>query len=52
MCQRHVADMPPKASGKAAKEAGKAQKNVSKRDKKKNHKRKESYAVYIYKFLK
>jgi histone H2B len=42
--------MPPKTSGKAAKKAGKAQKNISKADKKK--KRKESYAIYIYKVLK
>ncbi|TRY67256.1 hypothetical protein TCAL_07218 [Tigriopus californicus] len=44
--------MPPKVSGKAAKKAGKAQKNISKGDKKKNRKRKESYAIYIYKVLK
>ncbi|KAJ9587471.1 hypothetical protein L9F63_028277 [Diploptera punctata] len=44
--------MPPKASGKAAKKAGKAQKNISKGDKKKKRKRKESYAIYIYKVLK
>ncbi|CAL8136752.1 unnamed protein product, partial [Orchesella dallaii] len=45
--------MPPKASGKAAKKAGKAQKNISKGDgKKRKHKRKESYAIYIYKVLK
>lgn len=44
--------MPPKASGKAAKKAGKAQKNISKTDKKKRRKRKESYAIYIYKVLK
>lgn len=49
---RHDADMPPKASGKAAKKAGKAQKNISKGDKKKKRKRKESYAIYIYKVLK
>ncbi|CAL8139004.1 unnamed protein product, partial [Orchesella dallaii] len=46
-------NMPPKASGKAAKKAGKAQKNISKGDgKKRRHKRKESYAIYIYKVLK
>ncbi|CAO1414848.1 unnamed protein product [Diamesa hyperborea] len=41
---------PPKTSGKAAKKAGKAQKNISK-DGKKNRrkKRKESYAIYIFK---
>ncbi|ODM89511.1 Histone H2B.3 [Orchesella cincta] len=42
-----------KDSGKAAKKAGKAQKNISKGDgKKRKHKRKESYAIYIYKVLK
>ncbi|GBP04792.1 Histone H2B.3 [Eumeta japonica] len=36
----------------AAKKSGKAQKNISKSDKKKKkHKRKESYAIYIYKVL-
>ncbi|CAL8139058.1 unnamed protein product [Orchesella dallaii] len=41
------------ASGKAAKKAGKAAKNISKTDgKKRRHKRKESYAIYIYKVLK
>ena len=44
--------MPPKVSGKAAKKAGKAQKNISKGDKKTKRKRKESYAIYIYKVLK
>eukprot|EP00095_Tigriopus_kingsejongensis_P011696 maker-scaffold578_size132436-snap-gene-0.34 protein:Tk11696 transcript:maker-scaffold578_size132436-snap-gene-0.34-mRNA-1 annotation:"histone h2b-like" len=44
--------MPPKTSGKAAKKAGKAQKNIAKGDKKKSRKRKESYAIYIYKVLK
>ena len=44
--------MPPKASGKAAKKAGKAQKSISKGDKKKRKKRRESYAIYIYKVLK
>ena len=44
--------MPPKTSGKAAKKAGKAQKNIAKGDKKKKRKRKESYAIYIYKVLK
>ncbi|ODN00717.1 Histone H2B.3 [Orchesella cincta] len=44
--------MPPKTSGKAAKKAGKAQKNISKGDgKKRKHKRKESYAIYIYKAM-
>ncbi|XP_058986169.1 histone H2B-like [Musca domestica] len=42
--------MPPKTSGKAAKKAGKAQKNITKGDKSKRRtKRKESYAIYIYK---
>ena len=44
--------MPPKVSGKAAKKAGKASKNIAKGDKKKRKKRKESYAIYIYKVLK
>lgn len=43
---------PPKSTGKAVKKAGKAQKNIKKDDKKKHKKRKESYAVYIYKVLK
>lgn len=44
---------PPKTSGKAAKKAGKAQKSISKDDKKKRrHRRKESYAIYIFKVLK
>jgi histone H2B len=45
-------NMPPKTSGKAAKKAGKAQKNISKGDKKRKRRRKESYAIYIYKVLK
>ena len=45
--------MPPKTSGKAAKKAGKAQKNISKGgEKKRKRKRKESYAIYIFKVLK
>ena len=45
--------MPPKTSGKAAKKSGKAAKAVSKDGKKKRKgKRKESYAIYIYKVLK
>ncbi|CAG5093041.1 Similar to Histone H2B.1/H2B.2 (Tigriopus californicus) [Cotesia congregata] len=45
--------MPPKASGKAVKKSGKAQKNITKSDKKnRKKKRKESYAIYIYKVLK
>lgn len=43
---------PPKSTGKAVKKAGKAQKNIKKDDKKRHKKRKESYAVYIYKVLK
>ena len=42
--------MPPKTSGKAAVKSGKAAKAVTKGDKKKKKgKRKESYAIYIYK---
>ena len=42
--------MPPKTSGKAAAKSGKAAKAVTKGDKKKRKgKRKESYAIYIYK---
>merc|ERR1711956_8020 len=45
--------MPPKTSGKAAKKSGKAAKAVPKDGKKKRKgKRKESYAIYIYKVLK
>jgi histone H2B len=44
-------NMPPKTSGKASKKAGKATKTVSK-DKKHKRRRKESYAIYIYKVLK
>ncbi|GLV44743.1 histone H2B [Carabus blaptoides fortunei] len=44
--------MPRKTSGKAAKKAGKAQKNISKDNKKKKRRRKESYALHIYKVLK
>merc|ERR1712187_756116 len=44
---------PPKTSGKAAVKSGKAAKAVPKGDKKKKKgKRKESYAIYIYKVLK
>merc|ERR1712012_16499 len=54
--KKETRNMPPKASGKAAKKAGKAQKAISKGDRKKggssNRKRKESYAIYIYKVLK
>merc|ERR1712080_705212 len=45
--------MAPKTSGKAAKKAGKVQKTVAKGEKKgRKSKRKESYAIYIYKVLK
>merc|ERR1712008_280128 len=45
--------MPPKTSGKAAAKSGKATKAIVKGDKKKRKgKRKESYAIYIYKVLK
>ncbi|KZC12869.1 PREDICTED: histone H2B-like [Dufourea novaeangliae] len=47
--------MPPKTAGIAMKKSGKAQKNInmSKSDGgKKRKKRKESYAIYIYKVLK
>ncbi|XP_062539790.1 histone H2B-like [Armigeres subalbatus] len=45
--------MPAKTSGKAAKKAGKATKSVVQGDKKKRKlRRKESYAIYIYKVLK
>merc|ERR1711874_29226 len=45
--------MPPKTSGKAAKKSGKVQKTVAKGEKKaRKSKRKESYAIYIYKVLK
>ena len=45
--------MPPKTSGKAAAKSGKATKAIAKGDKKKRKgKRKESYAIYIYKVLK
>merc|ERR1719320_709174 len=49
---QHIA-MPPKTSGKAAAKSGKASKAVVNGDKKKKKgKRKESYAIYIYKVLK
>ncbi|XP_045104916.1 histone H2B-like [Portunus trituberculatus] len=43
--------MPPKASGKAAKQAGKAQNAIAKGDKKKKWRRKENYSIYIYKAI-
>merc|ERR1711894_239326 len=51
--------MPPKSAHKAAKKSGKAQKAISKGEKrgrkagqKGSKRRKESYAIYIYKVLK
>ncbi|KAH9399225.1 hypothetical protein TYRP_018136 [Tyrophagus putrescentiae] len=45
--------MAPPSTGKAVKKSGKAQKAVRATDKKKRkHKRKESFAIYIYKVLK
>merc|ERR1712029_799622 len=46
--------MPPKTSGKGAKKAATPAKNITKSDasSKKKSKRKESYAIYIYKVLK
>ena len=52
-CANQTPTMPPKTSGKAAAKSGKAAKAIAKGDKKKrNKKRKESYAIYIYKVLK
>merc|ERR1712045_76427 len=51
-CTHQPITMPPKVSGKAAKKSGKAAKAITKGDKKKKGKRKESYAIYIYKVLK
>merc|ERR1739842_4983 len=51
-CTNSTINMPPKTSGKAAKKSGKAAKAVAKDGKKRRHKRKESYAIYIYKVLK
>merc|ERR1711971_1323655 len=51
-CTHSTINMPPKTSGKAAKKSGKATKAVAKDGKKRKHKRKESYAIYIYKVLK
>ncbi|VDO79376.1 unnamed protein product [Heligmosomoides polygyrus] len=44
--------MPPKPSAKGAKKAAKSQKAARTGDKKKRHRRKESYSVYIYRVLK
>ncbi|KJH40628.1 core histone H2A/H2B/H3/H4 [Dictyocaulus viviparus] len=44
--------MPPKPSAKGAKKAAKSQKVSRTGDKKKKHRRKESYSVYIYRVLK
>merc|ERR1711990_1086651 len=50
--QIHSSKMPPKTSGKAAAKSGKATKAITKGDKKKRKgKRKESYAIYLYKVL-
>lgn len=43
---------PKNVTGKAMKKSGKAQKNIKRTDKQKKRKRKESYAIYIYKVLK
>merc|ERR1712036_20371 len=52
-CKTPNVNMPPKTSGKAAKKAGKAVAKKAPGDKKKRgKKRKESYAIYIYKVLK
>ncbi|XP_065086312.1 histone H2B-like [Ochlerotatus camptorhynchus] len=46
-------NLAPKTSGKAAKKSGKVQKVIVKgENKKKRQRRKESYAIYIYKVLK
>merc|ERR1712130_865838 len=51
--QTNLFIMPPKVSGKAMKKSGKAAKAINKSDKKKKKlRRKESYAIYIYKVLK
>ena len=53
ICTHQLINMPPKVSGKAAKKSGKAAKAITKGDKKKKKlRRKESYAIYIYKVLK
>ncbi|KAE9412145.1 hypothetical protein Angca_010138, partial [Angiostrongylus cantonensis] len=44
--------MPPKPAAKGAKKAAKSQKASRTGDKKKKHRRKESYSVYIYRVLK
>ena len=44
--------MPPKPSAKGAKKAAKTQKAARTGDKKRRHRRKESYSVYIYRVLK
>lgn len=44
--------MAPNTLGEAGKVAGKVQKSISYTDKKRKIKRKESYAIYIYKVLK
>ncbi|KAK6018396.1 core histone H2A/H2B/H3/H4 [Ostertagia ostertagi] len=44
--------MPPKPSAKGTKKAAKSQKVSRSSDKKKKHRRKDSYSVYIYRVLK
>ncbi|KAE9420413.1 hypothetical protein Angca_005805 [Angiostrongylus cantonensis] len=44
--------MPPRPLAKGAKKAAKSQKVSRAEDKKKKHRRKESYSVYIYRVLK
>ncbi|VDM64356.1 unnamed protein product [Angiostrongylus costaricensis] len=53
LCAIHAKPiMPPKPSAKGAKKAAKSQKASRAGDKKKKHRRKESYSVYIYRVLK
>merc|ERR1712214_70866 len=52
-CTNPPITMPPKTSGKAAAKSGKATEAIAKGDKKKKKsKRKQSYAIYIYRVLK
>lgn len=52
-CEPEVPGVPPKVICKTVQMAGKAKKRINKGDKmKKKRKRKESYAIYIYKALK
>ena len=48
----HVAIMPPKPASKGAKKAASKAKAVRTGDKKRKRRRRESYAIYIYKVLK